>query len=75
MPDRHKSIAPDFTNAAITMLGVNLLWIFFVIWVLYGFVTVLVLAVFINHFVERVAVRRGIRPAFGWITPGPRDRR
>ena len=45
MSERKISSAPDYTNAAITMLGVNLMWIFFAIWVLYGFVPVLVLAV------------------------------
>jgi hypothetical protein len=64
MPEHGQGIAPDFTNAVITMLGVNLMWIFFVVWVLYGFVPVLVLAALVNHFTVRIAERRGLRPAF-----------
>lgn len=64
MDDRRISQAPDYTNAAINMLGINLLWIFFVVWMLWGMLPVLLLALMINHFVERVGERRGIRPAF-----------
>ena len=48
---------PDFFNAAITFAGINLMWIFFVIWVMYGMVPVLVLAVLINHFITRLDIR------------------
>ena len=63
MDDRRIREAPDYTNAAINMLGVNLLWIFFVVWMLWGFIPVLLIALAINHFVERVAARRGVTPA------------
>ena len=54
MPNIHeRPRAPDYTRAAITMLGVNLLWVFFVIWVIFGFVPVLLLAVLINHAITR----------------------
>ncbi|KIC12337.1 histidinol phosphate aminotransferase [Leisingera sp. ANG-M1] len=48
---------PDFFTAAITFAGINLMWIFFVIWVMYGLVPVLVLAVLINHFITRLDIR------------------
>ncbi len=48
------SAAPDYTNPALVMFAVNLIWIFFVIWVLYGFVPVLILAVLINHGIGRL---------------------
>ncbi|OED48162.1 histidinol phosphate aminotransferase [Leisingera sp. S232] len=48
---------PDFFTAAIMFVGINLMWIFFVVWVLYGLVPVLVLAVLINHFITRLEIR------------------
>lgn len=48
---------PDLFAAAITFAGINLMWIFFVIWVMYGLVPVLVLAVLVNHFITRLEVR------------------
>ncbi len=75
MDDRRISQAPDYTNAAINMLGINLLWIFFVIWMLWGMVPVLLMALLINHFVERVAERRGIRPVFSPVRRAHRDGR
>jgi len=60
MTERNIQRAPDFTSAAITMLGVNLLWIFFVIWVIWGFVPVLVLAAPINRGINRFKAVKGI---------------
>ncbi len=60
--------APDYTNAALIMLGVNMVWIFTLLWALYGFVLVLVLALAINHLVERFAQTRGAVPVFGFVT-------
>ena len=34
MPDREFREAPDYTNAALTMLGVNLMWCFGLVWAL-----------------------------------------
>jgi len=70
MDDRQVREAPDYTNAAINMLGINLLWIFFVTWMLWGFVPVLMLAIAVNLFVEHVADRRGLTPVFGFIKLG-----
>ena len=67
MDERRPGPAPDYTNAAINMLGINLLWIFFVVWMLWGFVPVILIALLINSFTENVADRRGITPAFGRI--------
>jgi len=56
---RERTAAPNYTDAAITMLGVNLLWIFFVLWVLFGFVPVVILAILINHGIDRlIEIRR-----------------
>jgi hypothetical protein len=50
--------APDYTNAALTMMGVNLTWIFFALWAAFGLVPVLLLAAAINHLLGRWQVRR-----------------
>ncbi|MBQ4827052.1 MULTISPECIES: histidinol phosphate aminotransferase [unclassified Leisingera] len=54
---------PDFFTAAITFAGINLMWIFFVVWVMYGMVPVLVLAVLINHLITRLDIRLNARKA------------
>ncbi len=59
MSEHQVTAAPDYTKAAVTMLGVNLLWIFFALWVIFGFVPVLVLAVLINHGVTLLSDRLG----------------
>ncbi|EBA15511.1 histidinol-phosphate aminotransferase [Roseobacter sp. SK209-2-6] len=49
--------ATDLFSAAIAFLGINLLWIFFAIWVLFGMVPVLLLALFLNHMIDRIEAR------------------
>ncbi|TMV07752.1 hypothetical protein FGK63_09815 [Ruegeria sediminis] len=49
MRDRNIGRAPDYTVAALTMLGVNLLWIFFTVWALWGFLAALALAWALNY--------------------------
>jgi len=49
--------ATDLFSAAIAFLGINLLWIFFAIWVLFGMVPVLLLALLLNHLIDRIEVR------------------
>ena len=57
MHDQKLSRTPDILAAAVTFLGINMMWIFFVIWMLYGMVPVLVLAVLVNHFITRLEQR------------------
>ena len=45
--------------AALTMLGVNMLWVFFAIWAVWGLVPVLLAGAGINHAISRLAERRG----------------
>ena len=49
--------APNYTNAALVMLGVNLFWIFCVIWSFLGFAAVLLTAFGANMAIDRVAAR------------------
>lgn len=53
MRDQKLSQSEDLVNGVVTFLGINLVWIFLVVWMLYGMVPVLVLAVLINHTISR----------------------
>lgn len=55
--------APDLLEAALSFIGINLMWVFFAIWVLYGMVPVLLLALFINHMITRLEIKLGQRQA------------
>lgn len=57
MQDRKLPQSPDLASAATAFLGVSLMWVFFVIWALFGMVPVLVLAVMINHLISRLDKR------------------
>ena len=48
---------PDLFSAAITFAGINLMWVFFALWVVFGMVPVLILAVFLNHLINRLEIR------------------
>ena len=54
--DRPK--APDYTNAALIMGLVNLLWVFAVIWAVWGLAWVVFCALALNHAIDRLAGRR-----------------
>ncbi|NIZ61347.1 histidinol phosphate aminotransferase [Sedimentitalea sp. CY04] len=54
MQDQNLPEKPDILSMAIAFLGINLMWIFVVIWVGYGLVPVFVLAVLINHLITRL---------------------
>lgn len=49
--------APNYTNAALVMGLVNLLWIFGLIWALFGLPAVMVLGVVLNHLIDRLGTR------------------
>lgn len=57
MYDRPIGVAPNYTNASLTMLGVNLAWIFFALWAAWGLIPVILLAGAINHIISRVRDR------------------
>ncbi|SLN74315.1 hypothetical protein ROJ8625_04040 [Roseivivax jejudonensis] len=50
--------APDYTNAALAMGLVNLIWIFGVIWALFGLPVVLLVGWVLNRAITRLAARR-----------------
>ncbi|WP_286193783.1 hypothetical protein [Tropicibacter sp. R16_0] len=51
--------APDYTTAALTMLGVNLMWMLCAIWALFGFGVALILAAVLNAGITRLGQRTG----------------
>lgn len=50
--------APNYTNAALVMGVVNLIWIFMVLWAVFGFHIVLAAGWGINWLITRLLVRR-----------------
>ncbi|MEM8729503.1 MAG: hypothetical protein AAGF79_06245 [Pseudomonadota bacterium] len=58
MQSDHRPAAPDYTNAALVMLGLNLFLVLFAIWSLFGYVTALLVAFALNHGLDRWAARR-----------------
>ena len=49
--------APNYTTACLVMFGVNLAWIFTLIWAVWGFIFVILLGWFINHAITRYESR------------------
>lgn len=58
MRDRPRTAAPDYTNAALVMGFVNLLWSFLLVWASLGLPAVLVVAVLADYLITRLAHRR-----------------
>ncbi|GAW33811.1 hypothetical protein RA2_00856 [Roseovarius sp. A-2] len=50
--------APNYTNAALVMGAVNLLWVFMVIWATLGFLAVLVTGFVLDKLIQWCARRR-----------------
>ena len=48
----------EMLRTALSFLAVNLPWIFFAIWLLFGPIPVLVMAVVINHMINRLEIRQ-----------------
>ena len=63
MRDRPIAEAPNYTNACLVMFGVNLMWIFTVIWAIWGFLFVLLTGAALNHLMTRLKERAMTRAA------------
>lgn len=70
MENRRPGRAPNYTNAAMVMLGINLLILFTALWAAYGLIPALLLALVLNHGVERLAHARGAVPLLGFVSGG-----
>lgn len=53
--------APNYTDTCLVMGLVNLLWIFFVLWVWKGIAAVLLTALLVNAWINRLEGRRRAR--------------
>lgn len=58
MRENKISSAPDYTVPALVMMGVNLIWVFTLLWALFGLVPVLLLAAALNRGITWIAARR-----------------
>lgn len=56
--DHNRPSAPNFTQACIVMFGVNLLWVFMVIWAVWGLLAVALVGWAVNALIDRIAARR-----------------
>ena len=55
--DRHRGRAPDYTNAALFMGWVNLVWILWALWAIAGLAAPLALAFLLHYLIGRVERR------------------
>ncbi len=51
------SEAPNYTNAALIMGGINLFWIMTVIWAMFGFLAVIAVGYVLDKLISRVGKR------------------
>ncbi len=58
MDDHQIKSAPNYTNACIVMFGVNLAWVFLVLWAVWGLVAVALLGWSLNRWMTWLAARR-----------------
>ncbi|MDF1728304.1 MAG: hypothetical protein P1U53_11210 [Sulfitobacter sp.] len=56
--DDTRPAAPDFTQACLIMFGVNLTWILFAIWAIWGLVAAACLGWAVNKVIERIGLAR-----------------
>lgn len=60
MRDTHnRPAAPNYTHACIVMFGVNIAWIFMVIWAIWGLLAVAVTGWIVNRAINRIKAARG----------------
>ena len=59
--------APDFTNACVVMFGVNISWIFLVLWAVWGLIAVAALGWCLNRWMIWLNARRA--RAYAPLTP------
>lgn len=60
--DRY-SPAPDYTTACVVMFGINVAWIFMVVWAIWGLLAVAAIGWGVNFWINRVQDRRSPAPA------------
>ena len=63
MRQRPVSSAPDFTNACIVMFGVNIAWVFLLLWALWGLIAVAALGWCLNRWMHWLDMRKARQAA------------
>ncbi|WP_037914986.1 hypothetical protein [Sulfitobacter sp. 20_GPM-1509m] len=58
MINRPTQSAPNYTNACIVMFGVNLSWVFLVLWALWGLLAVAALGWTLNRWMTLLEARK-----------------
>ncbi|MEL6620667.1 MAG: hypothetical protein AAFP16_17460 [Pseudomonadota bacterium] len=61
MNSRNVGTAPNYTNACIVMFGVNITWVLVAIWAIWGLIAALLLALGVNHLLDRIRVYTAAR--------------
>lgn len=56
-PRQAAAQAPDLLETTLRFAVINMPWIFFTLWLLFGMVPVLLLAALINHMITRLEMR------------------
>lgn len=69
MENHSMGTAPDYTRACIVMFGVNLTWILFALWAIWGLIIAGAFSYGLNHLINRLHARAVARRR---ITTGPR---
>lgn len=57
-PDHSRPAAPNFTQACVVMFGVNIAWIFMVIWAIWGLIAVAAIGWIIHLVIGRIEAAR-----------------
>ena len=63
LPELTSFDVTEMLRTALSFVAVNMLWVFFALWLIYGPVPVLVMAVIINQMINRLEVRQ-LREAY-----------
>lgn len=58
MRDNNTKSAPNFTTACIVMFGVNLSWVFLLLWAVWGLIAVAALSWVLNRWIRWLEFRR-----------------
>lgn len=56
MDNKPVGSAPNYTSACVVMFGVNITWVLVLIWAIWGLVAAVLLAIGVNHLMERARV-------------------
>ncbi len=63
MRDDYPTTVPDYTRACVVMFGVNVSWILFAIWTIWGLIVALLFSWALNHALKWLDHYRNIRRA------------